>query len=115
MGGWTNCCSRALRRVRRPPDSRDCSAAPDPLPIALRCSPWSRLAGLAHIGPAAGDDHLHDRGPTVRTWFAGSPVHEKAVLKRAAHAIDVAKIVDRGAARLDAVAQYLDDRLAQTS
>jgi hypothetical protein len=40
-------------------------------------------------------------------------MHEEAVLKRAAHPVDVTEVVDRGATRVDAITEHLDYRLAQ--
>ena len=42
-------------------------------------------------------------------------MHQEAVLKGAAHPVDVAEVVDRGAARVDAFQQRRDDGIAQAS
>ena len=76
-------------------------------------APRSRLAGLADVGPAPGDDHLHDRRPARPARLALAPVDEELVLEGSAHAVDVAEVVDRRPARVDAGLQRRDRRLAQ--
>jgi hypothetical protein len=73
------------------------------------------LTGLAHVAPATGDDHLRDRCAAADTRLAGAVVDEEAVLKGAAHAVQVAEVVDARAACVDALLERLDDRLAQAS
>src|SRR6478609_11145181 len=68
----------------------------------------ARLAALAHVGPAPGDDDLLDRRPAAPARLALAQVHEEAVLEGAAHAVDVAKVVDRGPARVDSRAERLE-------
>ena len=51
--------------------------------------------------------------PHRRQGSPGAEVHEEAVLEGAAHAVDVAEVVDRGPARVDAAEQNLDHPVAQ--
>ena len=70
------------------------------LSAARRARP--RLAGLAHVRSAPADDHLHDRRAAHHARLALAQVHEELVLEGAAHAVDVAEVVDARAARVDA-------------
>ena len=69
---------------------------------ALR-APNSRdgLAAHAHIRSTPPHDELADRRPADRARLTLAPVHKKAVLKAPAGAVEVAEIVDRGAAGVD--------------
>src|SRR5690348_11215681 len=71
------------------------------------------LAALAHVRAPPPHDDLADRGPAPRTRQAGAAVDQEAVLERAARAVDVAEVVDRGALGLDSRAERLLDPVAQ--
>src|SRR5205085_4576643 len=72
-----------------------------------------RLAGLAHVRASPPDDRLRDRRAAPWARLARAAVHEELVLEGAAGAVDVAEVVDRGAARVDPRPQCLDHPLAQ--
>jgi hypothetical protein len=55
----------------------------------------------ADVGAAAADDDLLDRPAAARARLALAAMHEKAVLKAPAGAVEVAKIVDRRPLRVD--------------
>ena len=88
-GGWS----------RSPPDA---AAGPRP-----------RLAALADVRPAPGGDELSHRAPAHRARRALAAVDEELVLERAAHAVGMAEIVDRGALGGDPGLQRPDDPVAQ--
>jgi hypothetical protein len=69
----------------------------------------------AEVGPAAADDDLLDRRAADRTRLALAAVDEKAVLEAAARAVEVAEVVDRGAAARRSRRQRLADRSASSA
>ena len=71
------------------------------------------MAFLADVGTPPGDEELHDRPPAPSAWLTLAAVNEELVLKGAAHAVDVTKVVDARPAGVDACLQSLDDRGAQ--
>jgi hypothetical protein len=66
---------------------------------------------LTHVGPASADDDLADGPAADDARLTRAQMDLEAILKRAARAIDMAKIIDRSSLRLDSGAQRLLDRL----
>src|SRR5215207_8554753 len=71
------------------------------------------LAAGAYVCAAARCPHLLDRRSAARTRLSLAQVDQEAVLERAAGAVHVAVVVDRGALRVDSGVQRLDDPLPQ--
>ncbi len=92
-GGRERPAGGAARGLSDVPARRSASAPTTP--------PRARLAALTDIGAAPADHHLDDRGATPRAGQALAAVNEEAILEGAAHAVDVAKVVDRGPASVD--------------
>ena len=89
------------------------SAAAHRRTVRRRRGRGTRLAAAAHVGPPPGGDHLRHRAAAADARLTRAQVDQELVLHRAALAVGVPVVVDRGALPVDPALERLHDARVQ--